>query len=38
TRDIPADFFDVAYDRQAPLGLTVKRRGGVGLRRVDLRM
>lgn len=37
-RDVPGDFFDVAYHRQAPLGLAVKRRGGgSGLRHVDLR-
>ncbi|WP_411977768.1 hypothetical protein [Streptomyces phaeochromogenes] len=36
--DVPGDLFDVAYDRQAPLGLAAERRGGgCGLRHVDLR-
>lgn len=26
-RDVPGDLFDVAYDGQAPLGLTVKAAG-----------
>ncbi len=36
-RYVPGDLFDVTYDRQAPLRLTVQRRGDVGFRHVDLR-